>query len=213
MQRPAVIAIAICAGLVGLGGGYVLAQRPTDPTLPLAGQTGPSGPTGPSAPHDPDAPNAIAALATARSGAPVIPQAGGTSPLQVSVVSFAVALGEADTRATQTGVARACASAALDRAQAELTRSGGATEALETPPCGGAGAVRLEGRFRLSARPMIAVVGQQGAGAVGCDTTLRWQLQPGKASQELRTTAFGETTESACSASGQSAIAELVQKL
>lgn len=202
MQRSAGVVIALCAGLAGLGGGYLLAQRtpapaserPGEPEIPVAA--------------DPDAPNAIAALATSKAGGPVAPKAV-TSPLRSTTIVFSLGLdGEESKRRSD---ATACARAALVAAQGALAGGQEPAGPLAHPACSSATGVTLSGRLRLAVRPTTLLTGQPTAGAFNCEATLRWQLADPPA--DLRAAAPGETAETACNAAGEQAIATLATKI
>jgi len=203
MQRSAGVVIAVCAGVAGLGGGYLLAQRapapagaPDEPELYVA------------APHDPDAPNAIAALATSKSGGPISPKPV-TSPLRSTTIPFS--LGLDDDAAKRRADATACAGAALAAAQGVLAGGQEPTGTLEAPACTSGAGATLAGRLRLAVRPTTLLTKQPTAGAFSCEATLRWQVADPPA--DLRAAASGDTAESACKTAGEQAIATLATKI
>lgn len=204
MQRSAGVVIAVCAGVAGLGGGYLLAQRapapasapPGEPELPVA------------APHDPDAPNAIAALATSKTGGPVSPKAV-TSPLRATTITFSLGVG--DDAAKRRAEATACGAAALAAAQAVLAGGEEPTGTIASPACSPGGGATLSGRLRLAVRPTTLLTGRPTAGAFSCEATLRWQVADPPV--ELRAAAPGDTAEAACKTAGEQAIATLATKI
>lgn len=208
MNRSGVAAIVICAAVVGLGGGYLLGLQAQLPATPVTGPdvTGPDvtqlqAPASQSALRDPGTPNAIAALATAKSGGPVTPFSGRASPIQSSLASFAIAYPSSDVQA--------CLNSALAGAVSSI----GTPAVAEATPCGSGGTAKLEGRFRLASRPTVTLVGKPSPGAVGCDATLRWAIEPGTAAQELDASAHGATAAAACDVSGKAVVSQLLAAL
>ena len=206
MQRSAAVALALCAGAVGLGGGYVLAQRspapapvaalPDDPEIPVAAQ------------RDPGAPNGIAALATSKAGGPVAPKSQ-ASPLRSTTVEFTLGL-DADGAKRQAD-AKGCAQAALDAAQAVLAGGTEPTGPLTTASCSTSGASTLSGHLRLAARPTTVLAGKPAEGAFSCEATLRFQVSAPP--QDLHASAFGDSIPLACADAGARAIATLATKI
>ena len=205
MQRSAAIALAFCAGAVGLGGGYVLAQRspaprpvaahPDDPDIFVAVQRAPG------------VPNAIAALATSKGGGPITPKSQ-ASPLRATTVEFSLGL-DAD-GAKRKANAQACAQAALDTAQAVFAGGPEPTGALTTASCSATGASTLSGRLRLATRPTTVLAGKPAQGAFSCEATLRVQVTGPP--EDLRASAFGDTISLACADAGARAIAKMATK-
>jgi hypothetical protein len=194
--------VAASAAIVGLAGGYLLGQRGPQPVPQSAVAMEAAAEVQASAPHDPDLPNAIAALATAKGGEPVVPRQGATQ-LLLAVVSFRSASSAAE--------ARQCAETALVSAQARLAGTATPGEA-DVAVCPSAGEATLEGRLRLSSRPVTAGVGKAPPAQGGCDATLRWQRKDGVA-QELRASGEGDSVSVACDQAGRGVIDALVGAL
>jgi len=203
MQRSGVV-IAVCAGVAGLGGGYLLAQRSPAP----AGGRPDELEIHVAAPHDPDAPNAIAALATSKSGGPVAPKPA-ASPLRSTTITFSLRLDDDPTK--RRSDASACATAALVAAQGVLAGGQEPASPLVDQACGSATGATLSGRLRLAVRPTTLLTGQPTAGAFSCEATLRWQVSDPPV--DLRAAASGDTSEAACKTAGEQAIATLATKI
>lgn len=213
MNRSGVAAIVICAAVAGLGGGYLLGLQAQVPATDVTGTdvtgtdfTGTDAtqlpaPAPQSVPRDPGTPNRIAELATAKSGGPVTPFSGRASPIQSSLASFAIAYPSSEVQA--------CLNSTLAGAVSSI----GTPAVAGVTPCGSGGTAKLEGRFRLASRPTVALVGKPSPGAVGCDATLRWGIEPGTAAQELRASAHGDTAAAACDVSGKAVVSKLLAAL